>query len=64
MERTTCTGGVTVSPIPENVLRVECVLCTSIPIPRIHISRLTSTNGGIGKILLISHGQFQSRCVI
>ena len=41
MARTTCTGGVTVSPIPESVIGVEYVLCTSIPISRINISRLT-----------------------
>ena len=29
MERTTCTGGVTVSSIPENVIGVECGRCTT-----------------------------------
>ena len=41
VEKTTCTGGVTVSPIPESVAGVEYVLCTSFPISRIYVSRLT-----------------------
>ena len=38
MDITTCTGGVTVSPIPENVIGVECVKWYT---TTIYISRLT-----------------------
>ena len=31
VERTTHTSGVTVPSIPENVIGVECYLCTAIP---------------------------------
>ena len=41
MEITTRAGGMAVSPIPENIIGVECELCTVIVIPRINISSLT-----------------------
>ena len=42
MERTTCTGGGTIFPIPESVIGVEGVLCIAIPISRIYVFRLTN----------------------
>ena len=41
MERTTCTGGVTVSPIPENVIVVESGPICDVLIPRPQVPGLT-----------------------
>ena len=41
VETTTCTVGVTVSPIPESVIGVESVQISAVTISRIYVSRLT-----------------------